>query len=111
AFVHAFLPNKIYMQMPLEYHQQKKILQLNKTVYRLQKSSVLWQQLFTGTLINIEFKLIPHEPCCLTCNEILIFFYIDDIVLVYQRSQQTETKNLLSCLKEHYNISEEEDLQ
>ena len=111
AFVHAFLSSKVYMWMSLEYHQQGKILQLNKTVYELQKSPMLWQRLFTETLIDIEFKSIPHKSCCLTHNGILIFFYVDDIVLMYWRFQQAETKELLSHLKDHHNIFREKDLQ
>jgi len=111
AFVHAPLPNKVYMRMPLGYRQQGKILQLNKAVYRLRESPVLWQRLFTGTLIDIGFKPIPHEPCCLICDEILIFFYIDDIVLAYWKSDKTKTKNLITWIWNCYNISEEKDLQ
>src|SRR5436190_21507997 len=97
--------------MPLGYRKPGKILRLNKAVYRLRKSPILWQQLLTQTLINIGFKPIPHEPCCLMYDEILIFFYIDDIVLVYRKSEKAKAKNLITQLRSRYNISGGEDLQ
>ena len=36
-------------------------------------------------LKKIGFQPVPHEPYCLTYNGILIFFYIDDIVIVFSR--------------------------
>lgn len=113
AFVHALLINKIYMRMSLNYEKSRKILCLNKTVYELHESPVLWQWLLTETLMNIDFKSISHESCCLTCNEILIFFYVNDIVLAYWKSQKKKkkTKNLIVWLQNYYNILKEEDFQ
>jgi Reverse transcriptase (RNA-dependent DNA polymerase) len=111
AFVHAPLLNKVYMRMPQGYRQYGRILRLNKAVYGLRQSPVLWQRLFTTTLLEIGFKPIPHERCCLTYDGILIFFYVDDIVLAYRKSQESKAQDLMNQLKRHYNISGGEDLQ
>ncbi|KAF7173426.1 hypothetical protein CNMCM6106_007498 [Aspergillus hiratsukae] len=111
AFVHAPLNKKVFMRMPRGYQQRGRILRLNKAVYGLRQSPVLWQRLFTTTLINIGFKPIPHEPCCMTYDGILIFFYVDDIVLAYRKSQHSTAKSLIKQLKAQYNISGGEDLQ
>ena len=111
AFVHAPLPDKVYMRMPQGYRQHGRILRLNKAVYGLRQSPVLWQRLFTTTLLEIGFKPVPHEPCCLTYDGILIFFYVDDIVLAYRKSQELKAQDLVNQLKRHYNISGGEDLQ
>src|SRR5215471_11487414 len=66
--------------------------------------------MLTSTLVNIGFKPIFHEPCCMTCDGILIFFYVDDIVLAYQRSQQAKARDLINQLKDQYNISGGDDL-
>src|SRR5436190_11131644 len=112
AFVHAPLSNKVYMRMPIGYREKGKVYQLNRALYGLRESPILWQRHFTGTLIDIGLRPIPHEPCCLTSGDgILIFFYVDDIVLAYRKSQESKAKELLSRLKGHYNISGGEDLQ
>ena len=111
AFIHAPLSNKIYMQMPISYHEKGKVYQLNRALYELRELPILWQQHFTGTLINIKLKPIPHKSCCLTSDdEILIFFYVNNIVLAYQKSQEFKAKKILTKLKNHNNISNEEDL-
>ena len=98
--------------MPIDYHKKGKIYQLNRALYGLRESPILWQRHFTGTLIDIGLRPIPHEPCCLTSGDgILIFFYVDDIVLAYRKSQESKTKEILTKLKDHYNIFDEEDLQ
>ena len=48
---------------------------------------------------------------CLTYDGILIFFYVDDIVLAYRKSQESKAQDLMNQLKRHYNISGGEDLQ
>jgi len=111
AFVHAPLQKKVFMRMPMGYRQSGKVFCLNKALYGLRESPKLWQQMLTGTLIDIGFKPIPHEPCCLTLDGILIFFYVDDIVLAYRKPQRDKAKDLINRLKGQYNISGGEDLQ
>ena len=77
----------------------------------MRESPLLWQNLFTGTLLDLGFKSIPHEPCCMTYEGILIFFYVDDIVLAYRKSQKEKAMDLMRRLKGHCNISGGEDLQ
>ena len=112
AFVHAPLSNKVYMRMPIGYREKGKVYQLNKALYGLRESPILWQQHFTGTLIDIGLRPIPHELCCLTSGDrILIFFYVNNIVLAYRKSHKSKAKEILIKLKGHYNIFDEEDLQ
>ena len=54
---------------------------------------------------------MPHEPCCMTSDGILIIFYVDDIVLAYRKTEHCRAMGLISQLKEHFNISGGEDLQ
>ena len=74
------------------------------------ESPLLWQNLFIGMLLNLGFKLIPHEPYYMIYKGILIFFYVDDIVLAYRKSQKEKAIDLIRYLKGHCNISRGEDL-
>jgi hypothetical protein len=47
----------------------------------------------------------------MTFDGILIFFYVDDIVLAYKKSENCRAMELISQLKKHFNISGGEDLQ
>ena len=81
-FMHANLNEIIFMKMSDKYQKIDHILKLNKTLYRLQKFSLLWQQKLKKILLHQKFREISHEFCCMTQNSILVFFYIDDISLV-----------------------------
>jgi Reverse transcriptase (RNA-dependent DNA polymerase)/GAG-pre-integrase domain len=111
AFVHAPLDSTVYMRMPPGYGERGKIYRLNKAVYGLRKAPLLWQRMFTSTLLEIGFTPIPHEPCCFACDGVLIFFYVDDIVVAYRKSNESLARDLMSQLKRRYNLSGGEDLQ
>ena len=62
---------------------------------------ILWQKTFYSSLIEIRFTPVPHEPCCLTHNGILIFFYVDDIVVAYKKEL---VQKMLRKLKQRSNL-------
>src|SRR5437016_8821488 len=43
AFVHANLDETIFMKIPDGYQKNDRILKLNKALYELRRSSILWQ--------------------------------------------------------------------
>ena len=111
AFVHAKLDEKVFMKMPRGYSKRGVILKLNKALYGLRKSPILWQRAFYSSLLDIGFKPVPHEPCCLTLDGILIFFYVDDIVVAYRKPAEPTVHRLINKLKQHYNLEGGNDLQ
>jgi len=111
AFVHADLDEEVYMKMPPGHRRNGVILQLRKALYGLRKSPLLWQRDFTNTLKKIGFQPVPHEPCCLTYNGILIFFYVDDIVVAFSRQEAQRAQGLVEKLKNRYSLSGGNELQ
>ena len=94
------------MRMPIDYCEKSKIYQLNRALYGLRESPILWQWHFIRILIDIGLRPIPHESCYLISDDgILIFFYVDDIILAYRKSQESKAKKILTKLKGYYNIS------
>lgn len=45
--------------------------------------------MITKAFKELSFKLVFYKLCCLIFNSILIFFYIDDIVLVYRKAEES----------------------
>ena len=111
AFVHAKLDEKVFMRMPDGYKKPGVILKLNKALYGLRKSPLLWQKAFYSSLLEIGFKAVPHEPCCLTYEGIIIFFYVDDIVVAYKKGLKETAHKLITELKKKYNIEGGNELQ
>ena len=55
AFVHADLDEEVYMKIPPGHQRNGVILYLQKALYGLRKSLLLWQRDFTNTLKKIGF--------------------------------------------------------
>ena len=64
AFVNARLEEDMFMKMPLGHRRNGTILKLNKPLYGLRRSPLLWQTELTQTLKKLGLEPIPHEPCC-----------------------------------------------
>jgi len=111
AFVHATIDRDVYMRMPKGYQKPGTILQVNKALYGLRISPLLWQKEFTATLIGLGFQTVPHEPCCLIKDGVIIFFYVDDIILAYQKDKSHEAEQAVKCLQDKYTLTGGNDLQ
>ncbi|EED23215.1 conserved hypothetical protein [Talaromyces stipitatus ATCC 10500] len=113
AFVHAPIQETVFMRIPPGYRHlyPGQVLKLNKALYGLRTSPLQWQKTLTESLWKLGFKSVPHEPCCMLKNGILIFFYVDDIVLAYKKGKEYEAKGLMEDLKKEYTITGGEDLQ
>lgn len=111
AFVNAKIDSDIFMKMPPGYRKPGKILKLQRALYGLRASPLLWQKELTGTLESLGFRKIPHEPCCMMKNGIIIFFYVDDIVLAYKRGSENEMKQITNQLQQKYRLSGGNPLQ
>ena len=107
AFVNAHLPYGIYMRLPpgVREKHRGKICLLLKALYGLKESPLLWQRDFTHTLRAIGFETVPHEPCCYTKDGVLIFFYVDDIILAFRRERQKVADALIQALQEKYTLT------
>jgi hypothetical protein len=98
AFVNVNIDKEVYMQILLGYKEAGKILQLNKALFGLRRSPLLWQRKLTIALISIIFKPVPHKLCCLTKDGILVFFYINNIVFTYCKNCKREANEVIQQL-------------
>jgi hypothetical protein len=110
AFVHATIDRKVFMRMPPGYQKPGTILQLQKALYGLRISPLLWQKNFTAALTKLGYKTVPHEPCCMIKDGILVFFYVDDIIFAYSKEKHQEYQHTVNMLKEEYSMTGGEDL-
>ena len=63
AFVYANLDDTVFMKMPSGYMQSGKVLKLNKVLYGLSRSTLLWQQKLTMEIKKLGFEEFPQELC------------------------------------------------
>jgi hypothetical protein len=97
--------------MPPGYRRTGTILKLNKALYGLRKSPLLWQKELNRTIKQLGFEPVPHEPCCFMKNGIIMFFYVDDIVFAYRKHQMDIVRGLVDQLQQKYTLTGGEPLQ
>src|SRR6266536_1072920 len=105
AFVHVKLNETVFMRMPDGYQKNNHILKLNKALYGLRRSPILWQQKLKKALQDQDFRKISHESCCMTQNSILIFFYVDNIVFAHRGKDQSRVQQIVKELKKEFELS------
>lgn len=114
AFVNAKLPSEVFMRMPPGYRDAQnagKILVLQKALYGLRIAPLLWQKELGGTLTTLGFKPTAHEPCCYSKEGILLFFYVDDIVITFRKDQKGSANRVIEALKTRYKLTGGNDIQ
>jgi hypothetical protein len=111
AFVHAAIDRDIYMRMPRGYQIPGTLLKVQKALYGLRISPLLWQKKFTTTLLLQGFTVIPHEPCCMVKDGVFVFFYVDDIIFAYDPAKEKEYKHTVNQLQQYFSMTGGEDLQ
>jgi hypothetical protein len=88
-----------------KYKQFKKILKLLRALYDQRKSSLLWLRILIDKCIKFELNSIFNEFCLfLNDNEILMFFYVNDIVFAFTASREKDAKNLIRRLKDIFDM-------
>ena len=111
AFVHADLDETVFMRMPPGFSENGKVLRLNRALYGLRRSPLLWQQKLTDELKRLGFKEIPQEPCVVQKDGIIGFFYVDDIVFAYKKDREDEVTRIKESLQQRLTIKEVGELK
>ncbi len=104
AFVHTDLDKTVFMRMPPENGKQSKVLKLNRALYDLRRSPLLWQQTVTDEMKKLGFEEILQEPCVLQKNGIFCFFHMGDIVFAFKKDQRNEVQRTVASLSKALTI-------
>jgi Reverse transcriptase (RNA-dependent DNA polymerase) len=105
AFVNCHLDEVVYMKMPPGFEVKDKVLRLRKALYGLRRSPLLWQTELTKTFRDLGFKELPQEPCVMIRGGVIVFFYVDDIVFCYRKSEEAVAKEAIRGLEARYTMS------
>jgi len=98
AFVHCYIDEVVYMRPPPGFEPPSKVLHLRKALYRLRRSPLLWQRELTSTFREIGYKEVPQEPCVMISGGVIVFFFVDDIVVCYRKQDEAKAKATISGL-------------
>jgi len=111
AFVNADMDREVYMRLPVgrrgkQYVQNKRrVCRVLRAMYGFRGSPLLWHKHLSASLKKLGFKSVPQEPCCWTKDGIIIFFYVDDIVLACQPHLTEQMNDIVKQLREIYDLT------
>ena len=106
AFVHAEIDEIVYIRLPPGFTEAGKVLRLNKALYGLRRSPLMWQQKITSAMQELGFKELPQEPCIMLKNGIICFYFVDDIVFAFRQKDSKEVQETIRSLKKPFTIKE-----
>jgi DNA-binding CsgD family transcriptional regulator len=105
AFVNADLNELMYMRTPPGFPVKNHVLRLNRALYGLRRSPLLWQKKLSRALATYGFTAIPQEPCVLIKGSMVAFYFVDNIMFCYRKSAQAEAKSAIKDLKTRFEIT------
>jgi hypothetical protein len=105
TFVHTNIDETVYMRMPPSYKKPNKVVQLNKALYSLRRSLILWQTKFTGVLQKMGFTKVPQKPYVMKRGGIICFFYVDDIVFAFRKKDAENITGAIIEMRKHFKLN------
>jgi hypothetical protein len=87
AFLNAKLIRKLYVRTPERFEDEYgQLLLLCRALYGLKEAPLLWYQELHGTLTKMGLKPVPGVSCLYTNKHLIVFFYVNDIVVLVHPS-------------------------
>jgi len=99
AFLNSDIDEEITVDAPPGYPSHSKVLLLQKALYGLKQAPLLWHNYLTRILINLGLKSLPGINCVLANDWMIFFFYVDDIILLYDKQNQSKFELFLANLQ------------
>jgi len=80
-------------------------------LYGLKISLLLWYKELTNTLAKFGLEPVPGTNCLFTNRRLIVFFYIDDIAVLFAKKDLLRLKEFKAKLLHRYEIRALGDLQ
>jgi hypothetical protein len=85
-------------------------MQVLRALYGLKESPILWYNELRRQLVKLGLKPVEGFPCLYTSRWLILFVYVDDIVMAFQRSNANLHGSFEKNLVDLYNIQAMGDL-
>jgi hypothetical protein len=106
AFINGIQDEEIHTYFPDGFKISGKILRLLRALYGLRRSPLIWLNEFSRTLTELGLTQIPESQCLFTNGHILVFFYVDDIVIISHPKHRAECQEFKEKLLQKYQFKQ-----
>jgi hypothetical protein len=87
------------------------LLELKRALYRLKDAPRLWFKHLSRTLVNLGLRPIKDMPCLFMSEHLIVFFYVDDIVVLVHPQHLSHHSQFEKQLQAAYNVRRLGDLK
>ena len=108
AFTHSAMNEQIFVDYPEGIKRPANVenlcLRLLRALYGLKQSPLLWLQEVTPTLLHLGLYPVPRVDCLFTNGSLILFLYVDDVVVPYRSEDEAIFLEFESALLATYEI-------
>src|SRR2546423_65098 len=98
------LDEKVHVELPDGYKLSGKVGRLLRALYGLRRSPLLWQKLLSSALTELGLQAGPEEPCLFLNNNLIVFFFVDDICCMHRARDQAIADRFRDNLARRFKI-------
>ena len=100
-------------QLPEGFKQPGMCVELERALYGLRDSPLLWYREFSATLAELGLKPSAEEPCLFLDPErrVVVIFYVDDFLVLYHRLHSARAQRLIEGIKAKYEVHDQGDVE
>ncbi|KAM4054631.1 reverse transcriptase (RNA-dependent DNA polymerase) [Hirsutella rhossiliensis] len=91
--------------MPPGYLEPGLCLKLLKGLYGLRIAPRLWFEELSGFFKKLGAQQLVEDACVMTYKGVIIFFFVDDIVMMYPKEKKAEWEELHAAIMKEYTIN------
>ena len=104
AFLNSEIDEETTTECPEGFKTSGKVLLLRKALYGLKQAPQLWYNYLTKTLKQLGLQEVQGTNCVLTNDSIILFYFVDDIMLLHRPENRPQAERLINQLKEQCDI-------
>ena len=104
AFTNAQLNTPAYCHLPEGFADDEHLQELRRALYGLKASPLLWYKELTKTLKELGLQEVKEAPCLWRNEKLIVFFYVDDIVVLARLAHTAALDDFERKLLRQYEI-------
>jgi len=104
AFINAPLETPVYCYPPEGFADSDHLWELRRALYGLKTSPLLWYKEITKTLKELGLHEVKEAPCLWKSDKLIVFFYVDDIVILARPAHMATLDDFERRLLRRYEI-------
>ena len=111
AFANSDINESTYCIFSEDWKESKVLLLLLKALYELKQASTLWYRHLTKILNELKLKQVSEIECLFVNAYMLIFFYVNDIAILYEKKHTQQMKKFQNKFFQIYEMRYIDELQ